>query len=46
MASALNGRIAVAPQKEKHPFKIIWDGQVFDMDAWVMAWEVRAKNRR
>ena len=36
MASAYNGRIAVAQQKEKQPFKIIWDGQVYDMDAWVL----------
>jgi len=36
MASAYNGRIAVAQQKEKQPFKIIWDGQMYDMDAWVV----------
>lgn len=36
MASAYNGRIAVAQQKEKQPFMIIWDGQVYDMDAWVI----------
>lgn len=36
MASAYNGRIAVAQQKENQPFKIIWDGQVYDMDAWVL----------
>ncbi|WP_069865697.1 ABC transporter substrate-binding protein [Pseudomonas citronellolis] len=36
MASAYNGRIAVAQQKEKQPFKIIWDGQIYDMDAWVL----------
>ncbi|MFQ5783725.1 MAG: ABC transporter substrate-binding protein [Alphaproteobacteria bacterium] len=34
MASAYNGRLFNAIVKEKKPFKIIWDGQVWDIDLW------------
>lgn len=36
MASAYNGRIHDAQVKEKQPFKIIWDGQMYDMDVWTI----------
>ncbi len=36
MASAYNGRIYDAQVKEKQPFKIIWDGQMYDMDVWTI----------
>jgi putative spermidine/putrescine transport system substrate-binding protein len=35
-ASAYNGRIFNAQVKEKQPFKIIWDAQVFELDGWVV----------
>ena len=34
MVSAYNGRIFNAQNKEKKPFVIIWDGQVWDLDLW------------
>lgn len=36
MTSAYNGRIHDAQVKEKQPFKIIWDGQMYDMDVWTV----------
>ena len=36
MASAYNGRIFNAQVTEKKPFTIIWDGQVWDLDLWVI----------
>ncbi len=35
-ASAYNGRIFNAAVNEKQPFDIIWDGQVFELDGWVV----------
>ncbi|PID48620.1 MAG: spermidine/putrescine ABC transporter substrate-binding protein [Proteobacteria bacterium] len=35
-ASAYNGRIFNAAVNEKQPFEIIWDGQVFELDGWVV----------
>jgi putative spermidine/putrescine transport system substrate-binding protein len=34
MTSAYNGRLYNAMVKEKKPFVIIWDGQVWDIDLW------------
>ncbi len=34
MTSAYNGRLFNAIVKEKKPFKIVWDGQVWDLDLW------------
>lgn len=36
MASAYNGRIFNAQVNEDQPFKIIWDGQMFELDGWVV----------
>lgn len=36
MTSAWNGRIWAAQAKEKQPFKIIWDGQMYDIDVWAV----------
>ena len=36
MTSAWNGRIWAAQTKEKQPFKIIWDGQMYDIDVWAV----------
>lgn len=36
MSSAYSGRIVIASRKENQPFKIVWDGQVYDMEAWVL----------
>lgn len=36
MAYAFNGRIFNAAQGEGKPFKIIWDGQIYEMEGWVM----------
>lgn len=35
-ASAYNGRIFNAAVNEDQPFDIIWDGQVFELDGWVV----------
>ncbi|MDD1780167.1 ABC transporter substrate-binding protein [Enterovibrio sp. ZSDZ35] len=35
-ASAYNGRIFNAAVNENQPFDIIWDGQVFELDGWVV----------
>lgn len=34
MTTAFNGRIFDAAKNEKKPFKIVWDGQVYDFDGW------------
>ncbi|MDU8928050.1 ABC transporter substrate-binding protein [Alisedimentitalea sp. MJ-SS2] len=36
MTTAYNGRIFNAVAAEDKPFEIVWDGQVFDLDLWVM----------
>ncbi|WP_256349394.1 ABC transporter substrate-binding protein [Pseudomonas gingeri] len=36
MISGYSGRIVIAQRKEQQPFKIVWDGQVYDMDAWTV----------
>lgn len=36
MTSAWNGRIWAAQAKVKQPFKIIWDGQMYDIDVWAV----------
>jgi putative spermidine/putrescine transport system substrate-binding protein len=36
MTTAYNGRIFDAALKDKKPFEIVWDGQVWDIDLWVL----------
>lgn len=36
MATAYNGRVFDAIATEKKPFKIVWDGQVWDLDLWAI----------
>lgn len=36
MAYAFNGRIFNAAQGEGKPFKVIWDGQIYEMEGWVI----------
>lgn len=36
MTTAWNGRIFNAIVKEKQPFQIVWDGQIWDLDLWVI----------
>ena len=36
MAFAFNGRIFDAAQKEGKPFKIVWNGQIYEMEGWVV----------
>ncbi|MDO5642272.1 MAG: ABC transporter substrate-binding protein [Paracoccus sp. (in: a-proteobacteria)] len=36
MAYAFNGRIFDAAVKENKPFNIIWDGQIYEMEGWVI----------
>lgn len=36
MTTAYNGRLFNAIVNEKKPFEIVWDGQVWDIDLWVM----------
>ena len=36
IAQAYNGRIYNAQVKEKKPFVMLWDGQVYDYDYWVV----------
>jgi len=36
MTTAYNGRIFGAQNTEKKPFVIVWDGQVWDLDLWVI----------
>lgn len=36
MAYAFNGRIFNAAQEDNQPFEIIWDGQIYEMEGWVV----------
>ena len=36
MTTAYNGRLFNAIVKEGKPFEIVWDGQVWDLDLWVI----------
>lgn len=36
MAFAFNGRIFAAAEAENKPFKIVWDGQIYEMEGWVV----------
>ncbi|GAB4371424.1 MAG: ABC transporter substrate-binding protein [Kiloniellaceae bacterium] len=36
MATAYNGRVFNAIATENKPFEIVWDGQVWDLDLWVI----------
>lgn len=36
MTTAYNGRIFNAQAKENKPFAIVWDGQILDLDLWVI----------
>ncbi|AXC50868.1 ABC transporter substrate-binding protein [Paracoccus suum] len=36
MAYAFNGRIFDAAMQQNKPFEIIWDGQIYEMEGWVM----------
>jgi len=36
MTTAYNGRIFNAAAAEGKPFTIVWDGQIYDMDLWVI----------
>ena len=36
MAYAFNGRIFSAATTDNKPFKIVWDGQVYEMEGWVV----------
>ncbi len=36
MTTAYNGRIFDAAMKDGKPFVIVWDGQVWDLDLWVL----------
>ncbi len=36
IASGYNGRFFNAQVTEKQPFTIIWDGQLFELDGWVV----------
>ncbi len=36
MAYAFNGRIFGAAQGEGKPFNIVWDGQIYEMEGWVI----------
>jgi putative spermidine/putrescine transport system substrate-binding protein len=36
MTSAFNGRIYTAITNDKKPFKIIWNGQIWNEDLWVL----------
>ncbi|HGG06197.1 MAG TPA: ABC transporter substrate-binding protein [Aliiroseovarius sp.] len=36
MTTAYNGRIFNAVAAENKPFEIVWDGQIFDVDLWVI----------
>ncbi len=36
MAYAFNGRIFDAAMKDNKPFKIVWDGQIYEMEGWVV----------
>lgn len=45
MTSAWNGRIWSAQTQENQPFKIIWDGQIYDMDVWAVPAGTKNKAR-
>jgi putative spermidine/putrescine transport system substrate-binding protein len=36
MSTAYNGRIYDAVKKDNKPFKIVWDGQIWDLDLWAI----------
>ncbi|MGB1216196.1 MAG: extracellular solute-binding protein, partial [Pikeienuella sp.] len=36
MSTAYNGRLFNAIVNEGKPFEIVWDGQIFDLDLWVV----------
>ena len=36
MTSGWNGRIYAAVMDDKQPFEIIWDGQVYDLEYWIV----------
>jgi len=36
MTTAYNGRIFDAALKDNKPFEIVWDGQIWDIDLWVI----------
>jgi putative spermidine/putrescine transport system substrate-binding protein len=36
MTTAYNGRIFDAAMKDNKPFTIVWDGQIWDLDLWVV----------
>lgn len=36
MSTAYNGRIFGAVASEGKPFEIVWDGQIYDLDLWVV----------
>ncbi|MDO5706158.1 MAG: ABC transporter substrate-binding protein [Paracoccus sp. (in: a-proteobacteria)] len=36
MAYAFNGRIFNAAHGENKPFKIVWDGQIYEMEGWIV----------
>lgn len=36
MAYAFNGRIFAAAQEDDLPFEIVWDGQIYEMEGWVI----------
>ena len=36
LTTAYNGRIFGAQNEEKKPFVIVWDGQIWDLDLWVI----------
>jgi len=36
MTQAYNGRIADAVKNDKKPFKIVWDGQIYDFEWWAV----------
>jgi putative spermidine/putrescine transport system substrate-binding protein len=37
MTAAANGRIYDAITKEKQPFEIVWDGQIWNLDVWAIS---------
>jgi len=45
MTTAYNGRIFNAIASEKKPFKIVWDGQIFDLDLFVIPKGTKNKER-
>jgi len=45
ITSAWNGRIWAAQTQEKQPFKIVWDGQLYDMDVWAVPAGTKNKTR-